>query len=55
MLSGTYAFKGSESDLLARGLINGGTLDSYKARLLLTCLRTGADLTVITDAFEVRR
>lgn len=56
VLSSTYAFRGSESDLLARGLINGGTLDSYKARLLLlACLRTGVDLTVITDAFEARR
>ncbi|GAA4199656.1 asparaginase [Streptosporangium oxazolinicum] len=56
VLSSTYAFRGSESDLLARGLINGGSLDPYKARLLLLAhLSTGADLTVITNAFEIRR
>jgi L-asparaginase len=56
VLSSTYAFTGSESDLLARGLINGGTLEPRKARLLLLAqLRTGADRAQILAAFETRR
>jgi L-asparaginase len=49
MLRQTYDFKGSETDFLARGLINGGWLDGLKSRLLLTLL-----LAAGTDGDEVR-
>ena len=52
MLRQTYDFKGSEIDLLARGLISAGWLDGLKARLLLTLLLMGgADDAAIREAF----
>lgn len=54
VLASTYAFPGSESDLLARGLIRAGFLDPLKARvLLLALLATGADDRTIRAAFGV--
>jgi L-asparaginase len=53
VLSKTYAFPGSESDLLRRGLISAGTLHPWKARILLQLLAmTGADQTAVRRAFE---
>ena len=53
MLRQTYDFKGSEIDLLARGLISAGWLDGLKSRLLLTLLlMSGADDAAIRDAFS---
>ncbi|MER5509327.1 asparaginase [Streptomyces sp. NPDC002766] len=53
VLRQTYGFPGSESDLLARGLISGNTLDPVKARILLQLLlMTDADNDQITQAFD---
>ncbi|WP_446040133.1 asparaginase [Streptomyces sp. SID1121] len=52
LLTSTYAFPGSESDLLARGLVAAGTLDPYKARLLLAAhLAAGTPPPEIAKAF----
>ncbi len=54
VLTSTYGFAGSESDLLARGLIGAGSLDCYKARVLLhLLLASGAERGNITKAFEM--
>lgn len=48
----TYGFPGSETDLLARGLIPGGTLGGLKARLLLSLLLgVGLQGQPLRDAF----
>jgi L-asparaginase len=52
VLTVTYGYGGSESDLLARGLIGAGTLDAYKSRVLLhLLLAAGADRDQIAVAF----
>ena len=52
VLTVTYGYAGSESDLLARGLIGAGTLDPYKARVLLhLLLASGAERGQIAAAF----
>lgn len=50
VLTGTYAFRGSESDLISHGLIPGGFLAASKARILLSmALGAGLDRARIRD------
>jgi hypothetical protein len=52
VLASTYGFPESESDLLARGLISAGSLDPYKARILLhLLLASNTDRADISAAF----
>ncbi|MDQ4126419.1 MAG: asparaginase [Actinomycetota bacterium] len=53
VLTRTYGFPGSETDLIGRGLIPAGPLDGLKARILLSLLlRSGASREEIAEAFE---
>ena len=55
VLSNTYAFPGSETELLQAGLISAGSLHSLKARVLLTMLiASGADQATIRGEFLAR-
>lgn len=53
MLRQTYGFPGSETDLLAKGLISAGILDGPKARILLSLLlRSGMSRESIAARFD---
>ena len=53
VLEKTYSFRGSESDLLKRGLISARSLDPLKARILLyLLLRSGRSKEEIRDVFN---
>ncbi|GIG61385.1 L-asparaginase [Longispora fulva] len=53
VLTDTYAFPGSERDLLARGLVPAGFVDPVRARLLLcAALAAGADRDTLAAAFS---
>lgn len=54
ILAATYGFDGSEIDLAAAGTISSGSLDSFKARILLTLLiaRYGTDQDEIRASFH---
>ncbi|WP_034261310.1 asparaginase [Actinospica robiniae] len=53
VLRNTYGAPGAETDLQRRGLINGGRLGPYKARILLrTLLAAGADDARVRAAFD---
>lgn len=52
VLAHTYRFRGSEQDLLDRGLLHAGWLDGPKARILLGLgLGAGLDLVGLADVF----
>lgn len=55
VLRETYGFSGSETDLIARGMVPAGALDGPKARVLLSLLLAGgAGPDVVRAAFAVR-
>ena len=51
----TYGAIGSETDLQRRGLVNGGLLDPFKARVLLRLLlAAGTEKAEVAEAFASR-